>query len=124
MLSILHENLKLCKFIIKLTPILSAAVPVLKIEADTSIDFEGTKSSKDKYIIKADIIVDLVEDVNLIGTAFRTTNYIKICIDNYPTFFKNIIFMKYILGAHDLSNTYKGGLNAYGLCLLYIAFLE
>jgi DNA polymerase sigma len=35
-----------------------------------------------------------------------------------------ILFLKYFLAEKNLNNTYLGGLNAYGLSLLMIAFKE
>lgn len=57
------------------------------------------------------------------NAAFRTTNYTKECVEKIPTFKKNIIILKYFLGLKGQNNSYTGGLNAYGLCLLYKAYL-
>jgi len=35
-----------------------------------------------------------------------------------------VLFFKYILSYHKLNQSYTGGLNSYGLALLYAAFLE
>lgn len=36
---------------------------------------------------------------------------------------KNMIFVKNLLGINKLNRPFTGGLNSYGLCLLYEAFL-
>jgi len=58
------------------------------------------------------------------STSERTTSYIISCCKSYPTFQKNITFLKYLFAYKKLSDAYTGGINAYGLCLLYIAYLE
>lgn len=40
MLETLDYNLSLCKFVISARPIFTATVPVLKVEADPSIEYE------------------------------------------------------------------------------------
>ena len=74
--------------------------------------------------LKIDIVIDKRESISLVSTAFRTTNYIKECVRLYPSFKRNIIFLKYIMGMKSFDIPYKGGMNSYSLSLLYIAFLE
>ena len=124
MLTTLETNLKQCKFIKKTTSIFHAAVPVLKLEVDTSLKFQDFEISEQSVNLEIDIVVDLVEESNNISTSFRTTEYMNYCIKEYPSFYKNILFMKYLLSKKNMSNSYKGGLNAYGLGLLYVAFLD
>ena len=124
MLQVLCDNLKLFGFIKNATPILTAIVPVIKLEADPSIEFEESEVVPEAMSIKVDIIVDLMDAFNPISTPLRTTDYIKYCISNYPSFYKNILFLKFALNCNDFTNAYKGGLNAYGLCILYVAYLE
>jgi len=124
MLQVLCDNLKLFDFIKNATSILTALVPVIKIEADPSIEFENSETVSECLPIKVDIIVDLMDAFNPISTALRTTDYIKYCISNYPSFYKIILLLKFAMNCNDLNNTYKGGLNAYGLCILYVAYIE
>ena len=124
MLQVLCDNLKLFGFVRSATSILTALVPVIKIEADPSISFEDSETAPEGMSIKVDIIVDLMDSFNPISTALRTTDYIKYCISNYPSFYKNILFLKFAMNCNDFTNTYKGGLNAYGLCILYVAYIE
>ena len=76
--------------------------------------------SNESELIEVDIIVN-VGGYN--STSERTTNFIKQCCKLYPTVLKNITFLKYLLSYKKLGDTYTGGLNAYGLCLLYISYL-
>ena len=124
MLATLESNFKKCNFITKTTPIFYAQIPILKIEADSSIKYKENEISENSFNLKIDIVVDLVEENNILSTSFRTTDYINYCIKEYPTFYKNILFLKYLLSKKNLSDSYKGGLNAYALGLLYIAYLE
>ena len=41
----------------------------------------------------------------------------------YPTMKRNMIFLKNLLGKNNMHKPYTGGLNSYGMCLLYEAFL-
>lgn len=124
MLQVLCDNLKLFGFVKSATSILTALVPVIKIEADPSLEFENSSTAPETMSIKVDIIVDLIDSFNPISTALRTTDYIKYCISNYPSFYKNVLFLKFAMNCNDFTNTYKGGLNAYGLCILYVAYIE
>ena len=123
-LEILNDNLKLFKFVKNTSAILTAAVPVIKLEADPSIHFEDGEIHDDSVIVEVDIIVDLIDELNYNSTALRTTEYIKQCSLHYPTFHENVLFLKYVMHCNQLCITYKGGLNAYGMCILYVAFLE
>lgn len=124
MLQVVCDNLKLFSFVRIAVPILTALVPVVKVEADPSIEFEDSEVTKESFKIKIDIIVDLMDDYNPVSTALRTTEYIKYCISTYPSFYKNMLFLKFALNCNDMTNSYKGGLNAYGLCILYVAYME
>ena len=59
MLELLLDNLKLFKFIINSKGIFTAAVPVIKLQADSSILFEDMEICDCKIPIKVDIIVEL-----------------------------------------------------------------
>ena len=124
MLQVVCDNLKLFGFITNATPILTALVPVIKVEADPSIEFEDNETTKESLKIKVDIIVDLLDNYNPVSTALRTTDYIKHCISTYPSFYKNMLFLKFALNCNDMTNTYQGGLNAYSLCVMYVAYIE
>lgn len=99
-----------------LKPILQTTIPVLKLD--------GIIEDQQKRIqtVKIDLIVDIKDSER--NASHRTTDYLKKCISTYPTLQQNIILLKYVLKLQDLSNSYTGGLNAYGLCLLYIAYLK
>ena len=124
MLQVLCDNLRLFPFIKSATSILTAIVPVIKIEADPSVAFESSEVAGESVSLKVDIIVDLMDGYNPISTALRTTDYVKYCISNYPSFYKNILFLKFAMNCNDMTNAYKGGLNAYGLSILYVAYIE
>lgn len=72
-------------------------------------------------MVKVDVVVYFTDGET--NGSFRTTEYIKYCIQMYPSFKSNVIFFKYLLCLWGLNNSYTGGLNAYGLCLFYQAYL-
>ena len=123
-LQTLTDVFSTCFFIKKINPILTATVPVIKLEVDPSVEYKQTNIFDKSVIIKVDIIVDSVDEINPTSTAIRTTNYILYCIEQYPSFFRNILLLKYALNCNGLSNAYNGGLTAYGLSVLYVAYLE
>ena len=124
MLTTIHENLQLFPFIRKVTPILTAAIPVLKIEADAFEPFEDSPTAAAPSIVKIDLIVEQFEEFNAMSTAFRTTDFTKGCVAFYKTFYPNVLALKFALSCNRLSVAYRGGLNAYGVSLLYLAFVE
>lgn len=108
-LNLLSENLQICSFIKNVQPILTAAIPVLKIEADSSIGYENTPSSPSSVLVKVDIIVEMHEVMNPnFPTAMRTTEFIKSCNVYYKTFYHNVLALKFALNCNGLSNVYKG----------------
>lgn len=124
MLQLLSENLKLCDFVIYNQAILQASVPVLKIKADPKIPYNDCSVSEKSYVLKLDIIVDNSDSLDFLSTQHRTTQFIQDCSKIYPTFFDIILFLKFLMAKSLLNDTYTGGLNAYGLCILLVAFLE
>ena len=111
-------------FVLKINPILTATIPVIKLEVDPSKEYKNGDNYNYSIVLKVDIIVDIKNSFDLLSTSIRTTNYINFCIKRYTTFFRNILLIKYGLNCNGLSNSYNGGLNAYGLGILYVAYLE
>lgn len=95
----------------------SASVPVIKITAN--FDQNGEKKT-----LQIDLTMDIREEHEDISTPFRTTEFICNCIQEFPSFLPVVLSIKYVLNLQNLSESYKGGLNAYGLSLLYLAFLH
>lgn len=124
-LETLESNLKLFPFVKTSKTVLSAVVPVIKIEADASVEFKHLSGKMDQSrIIKVDIIVGSFETNRDMNSAFKTTNFIKHVLSIYPSLFDVSLFFKYILTTHGLANAFKGGFNAYGFSILIIAFLK
>lgn len=124
-LETLANNLKLFEFVLKTEKILTATVPVIKVEANASIEFKDfPEKANESKVIKVDIIVGSHESNGDINTAFKTTNFIKHAIQIYPSFFEVNLFFKYILTTHNLANAFNGGFNSYGLSIFIIAFLH
>lgn len=123
-LKLLSENLSLCKFVVDVRAILTATVPVIKLEADPSIEFEHLPGTTGDPTIKVDIIIKTKDFYEIEHASTRTTTYINSIKTQFPSFFRNVLVLKYSLNCLDLMNAYKGGLNSYGLCILYVAFLH
>ena len=123
-LDTLENNLRLFSFVKESKKVLTASVPVIKIKADASIEYPGSvEKASESRIIKVDIIVGSYEENGDMSPAFRTTDFIKKCITYYPSFFDVVLFFKFSLASNKLANAFSGGLNAYGLSILYVAFL-
>lgn len=120
-LKLLDENLEICEFVTERKQILSASVPVLKLEVDPSVEFQGRSGSGRR--VRVDVIVKVKEFFDSEHTSTRTTAFVNSAVELYPTFLRNTLVLKFSLNCLQYMNAYKGGLNSYGLCLLYIAFL-
>jgi len=92
----------------------TATVPIIKL----------TASIGSAQPISIDLSVETAEEEEGRSTAFRTTHFVCDCINAYPSFKPVVLFLKYALNLAGLNDTYKGGLNAYGLSVLYLAFLR
>lgn len=73
MLTLLAENLKICKFIKKCQPILTAAIPIIKIQADSNESFENFESTENSHLINLDIVLDSGSNLGFQSTSYRTT---------------------------------------------------
>ena len=62
--------------------------------------------------------------MNITSSAFRTTDFVRQCIDIYPSFFDTILFCKHWLHDKGFFDSYKGGLNSFGFSLIFIAMLS
>jgi predicted nucleotidyltransferase len=124
-LETLESNLKLFSFVKTSKTVLSAIVPVIKIEADASIEFKDLPGRmEESRVIKVDIIVGSYESDRSINSAFKTTNFIKHVLSIYPSLFDVALFFKHILTSHGLSNAFQGGFNSYGFSILIISFMK
>lgn len=124
LLQLLAENLSMCEFVGEVRPILFASVPVVKLQADPSVLFEGLECLNRSMQIKVDIIVQIKELFENSHTSTRTTAYVLSACRAFPTFRPNVLALKYALHCRGMMNAYTGGLNSYGLSLLYVAFLH
>lgn len=123
MLECLAENLTGTSFVIRVTPILSASVPVVKLEADAQLPFEDADCAPQSQVIKCDIIVLVDEGLGIEHSSLRTTRYLRDAVAQYPTFQKNVLLLKYCLSCLGYSSSSNSGVNSYGLALMYIAVL-
>lgn len=68
--------------------------------------------------------MDLIVESEESALSQKTTKFIKSCIEQYPTFKKNIVILKTLLGQRNLHKSYTGGLSSYPLSLFYISILK
>lgn len=121
----LENNLRLFAFVKESKKILSASVPVIKLVADASEEFKDVpEKAAESRLIRVDIIVGSFDENGETNSAFRSTDYVCNCVSYYPSFFDLAVFFKFVLSSNHLANTFTGGLNAYGLSLLLVAFLH
>lgn len=64
------------------------------------------------------------EKEEFLSSSKRTTSFMEQKLATYSNLKQDMIFLKYLFNYNDFSNTYQGGLNSYGLFLLFLAFLE
>lgn len=92
----------------------TASVPVVKVTAP----LEGPQTTS------VDLTVETAEESQSLSTAFRTTRFVCGCVESYPSFKPVVLFVKFAMNRAGLADSYRGGLNAFGLSLLYLAFLH
>lgn len=97
-------------FVLSQKTIATATIPVIKLQADSSLPMEDFRTSHLPFKIKTDIIVEQFEPFEINSTPFRTTEFTKWCIDTYPTFLEVVLLLKFTLACHSLSNSYTGDL--------------
>lgn len=123
LLNLLQIELINLNFVLKQIPITTASIPVLKIEADPSVEFRESECHFKPIVIKTDIIVEQNEAFDAISTPFRTTEFVKWCVDFEVTFFEVVLLMKFSLSSNSLSNSYTGELKRRIECLFAIVIV-
>ena len=121
-------------FIIKINPISTASVPVIKLECDLTNELsieEISKISNEndinfEYIQKLffDITFFEVENIENKIPSELIVDYIKECIITYPNIIDIVYIMKRYLCNKKLNKSYQGGISSYSLFLLILAFVK
>ena len=136
-MNILVDNLKKSdlNYLRNITPIISASVPVIKLDCDLCNDpifFNEINTLVKKYNINYNDISKLFFDI----TFFETENeldkipselmldYIKECTLLYPEIFDIMYIMKRFLFNIKLNKSYHGGISSYSLFLMTLAFIK
>ena len=136
-MNILVEHLKKSglNYLINITPISSASVPVIKLDCDLCNDtsfFNEINSLINKCNISYNDISKLFFDI----TFFEIENelekipselmvdYIKECTLLYPQIYDIIYIMKRFLFNRKLNKSYQGGISSYSLFLMTLAFIK
>ena len=123
-LNFLQIELMNLNFVLKQTPITTATIPVVKIEADPSIEFRDFEKADLCFTIKADIIVEQTESFEINSTPFRTTEFVEWCVEHTCTFYEIVLLLKFALASNGLANSYTGNLKRRFKCLfpLFVVF--
>ena len=152
MLEFLEDNMRDFAWASNIRNILSAQIPVLKIQVDASIEFtrQGfpTSSITEEFLISTNQLVDqgcnqidstvptthlcidiIVETPDI--SALQTTQYVKNSIARWPELQGLVLMLKCFLYQKGLTNPYTGrrlaylgGLSSYAISLLVEAWLE
>jgi len=148
-LSKISEVLKNFKWVLSNKPILTAHVPVLKLEIDPKIGFtelaeaglvDETKTrillngqgpelnmteDGENAIIKVDLTL---ESLGMMGytvhMGYRSTEFAEKMLAQYKSLYIVTIVLKEFLYNHKLLNTFHGGLSSYCLVLMIVALLQ
>jgi DNA polymerase sigma len=122
-------------FINNINPILSASVPVIKLECDLSND-ESFSHEINTLIKKYDLSYNDITKLYFDITFFEVENeqnkipselmidYIKESLMIYPKIIDIIYIMKKFLLNRKLNKSYQGGISSYSLFLLTLSFVK
>lgn len=114
------ESLLSAPIDLQVTPILSAVVPVVKLQCSASALDPSSKPST----IKCDISAAIRDPQSPISSCSETTAFLLGALKDQPVFSGAISLFKFALGCLSLIDTYKGGVNSFGLALVCIAALR
>eukprot|EP00828_Plagiopyla_frontata_P018555 TRINITY_DN23797_c0_g1_i1.p2 TRINITY_DN23797_c0_g1~~TRINITY_DN23797_c0_g1_i1.p2 ORF type:complete len:278 (+),score=27.49 TRINITY_DN23797_c0_g1_i1:353-1186(+) len=140
------DHLSLFKWVISIKPILSATVPVLKLEICPAIAFKEfayqnppidylnqlehyewlNMANCDKdVIINVDISIESPMSMFLQSEhiGWMSTQLLMALQKNYPFFFKIILVMKNFLWKNHFNESFQGGISSYCLAILIWAFI-
>lgn len=124
LLQLLSTNLATCHFALAVQPLLSASMPVIKLVADAHAPLGELPRAEHPTRVSADITVQIGEYADIGCSSMRTTAYVCQAKQSFPSFGPVMRLIKCVLSRRDLMTTYRGGLSAYGLAIIYIAFLR
>ena len=130
-------NLKKKKinYIINITPIYTASVPIIKLECNLSND-EYFKDELNNLIKNFDYSFNDIEKLFFDITFFEVENeknkipseqmidYIKESLILYPQLIDILYIMKRFLFNRKLNNSYQGGISSYSLFLLTLSYIK
>lgn len=111
------DSLKVAPIDLEIVPILSASIPVAKKTCEASFvdpNLEGVK-------IHCDLSAIIKESPDQTCSSAATTSFLIKAIKENPHFSTIVCLLKYSLGCQGLINTYKGGINSFGLALICLA---
>ena len=128
---VLDKVQKNSKIFTKITPILTASVPVIKLESDIepSVNPEMksmlfSKSLTDIFTAKFDISFIGVNNIKEKLPSQNIIDYIKDKILKFPNIKPLIYLMKKFLFFSKLNSSYHGGLSSYSVFLMIYAYIK
>ena len=111
----------------EINPIITASVPVIKLQYDISdkIDFNNFKKSF--YLFEEDFMklkFDLTFTTKNIFFYNETLDYVKNSLNKYKNLRPIFLFLKRYFKVIKLNKSYLGGLSSYSLFLMSLAFIK
>ena len=110
-------------------PILTASVPVIKLQIDIKNEIKDLKLKQTSYIEEDDlnkIKIDLTftENEKEFQNSYDTVNYIKNSLQDFPQIKPMLQILKRYFKIMGMNKSYTGGLCSYSLFLLVLSFCK
>jgi len=147
-LSTISEVLKSFKWVISNKPILTAHVPVLKLEIDPCLAFDETFENANEDPRIRDILFSQASEFNLgegeenmtvkvdltleglgmlgytVHMGYKSTEFAEKMLAKHKSLYIITMVLKEFLFNRQLLNTYQGGISSYCLIIMIVAVLE
>ena len=112
-----------------INPILTASVPVIKLQIDIKNEIKDLKLKQTSYIEEDDlnkIKIDLTftENEKEFQNSYDTVNYIKNSLQDFPQIKPMLQILKRYFKIMGMNKSYTGGLCSYSLFLLVLSFCK
>ena len=112
-----------------INPILTASVPVIKLQIDIKEDIKELKLNQKSYLEEDDLTkikIDLTftENEKEFNNSNDTVNYIKNSLNDFPQIKPMLQILKRYFKIMGMNKSYTGGLCSYSLFLLVLSFCK
>ena len=112
-----------------ITPILTASVPVIKLQIDIKNEIKDLKLKQTSYFEEDDlnkikIDITFTENEKDFLNSQNTVNYIKTSLQEFPQIKPMLQILKRYFKIMEMNKSYTGGLCSYSLFLLVLSFCK